>query len=60
MILPKWDKLPAQMQNEAVRRYYELLQRKKASIVLKRAFDLAVSLIMVVVIATVAVGAMTS
>ena len=53
MILPKWDKLPAQMQNEAVRRYYELLQRKKASIVLKRAFDLAVSLIMVVVISPV-------
>ena len=31
MVLKPWDKLPDKMQNESVRRYYDLLQKKKLS-----------------------------
>lgn len=39
-MLCKWDELPASMKNDEVRVYYDILQKKKASLYLKRAFDL--------------------
>lgn len=36
----KWDDLPESMRNESVRKYYELLEKKKLSLFLKRLFDL--------------------
>ena len=43
-----FNKLPAEFHNDEVRRYYRILKKKQGSIVLKRAFDLFVSLILLV------------
>lgn len=49
-MLRKWEDLPDFMRNEEVRPYYEVLQKKKASLVLKRAFDLVGGIILLVVL----------
>ena len=41
--MKKWEDLPQNMQNEQVRKYYDILQKKKFSLFLKRAFDIVVS-----------------
>lgn len=51
MILPKFDALPDYMQNDSVKRYYELLSHKKVSLVLKRLFDIFFALILTVILA---------
>lgn len=53
MILKKWEKLPVEMQTEEVRKYYDILRKKKISLVLKRAFDIVVSLVMLIVFSPV-------
>ncbi len=50
MILCKWEKLPVELQTEAVRPYYEALEKKRLSLVLKRLFDIVVSAIMLLVL----------
>ena len=35
----RWDELPQNMQVKEVKRYYDILQRHKASLILKRLFD---------------------
>lgn len=50
MILRPWDKLPDCMRTDAVRPYYDILSKHKISLVLKRLFDLTVSLIMLLVL----------
>lgn len=40
MLLCKWEELPQEMQNDAVRPYYDSLKGKTFSLVLKRIFDL--------------------
>lgn len=49
----RWDKLPPQMQTEAVKPYYEILQHKKGSLILKRFFDIVASLILIVLLSPV-------
>lgn len=46
MVLRKWEELPDFMQNEEVKPYYEILKKKKVSLVLKRAMDLFGGLIL--------------
>ncbi|MER2081022.1 MAG: sugar transferase [Ruminococcus sp.] len=41
-----FDKLPREFQNDEVRVYYDILQKKRASIVLKRIFDIFISLVL--------------
>lgn len=53
MILKKWDSLPSEMKNEEVRYYYDILKDKKASLVLKRIFDIVVSAIMLILLSPV-------
>ena len=43
-----FNKLPAQFNNDSVKAYYDILSKRRGSIVLKRAFDIIVSLIMLV------------
>lgn len=50
MILRKWEDLPPEMQNDAVRKYYDILQKKKFSLILKRIFDITVSAVMLLVL----------
>ena len=53
MVLKKWEDLPAEMQTEEVRPYYELLSHKKGSLICKRFFDIIVSLIMLILLSPV-------
>lgn len=54
-MLRKWDDLPKRMQNEAVRPYYDQLQKKKASLFLKRCLDVTLSAALLVMLAPVLV-----
>lgn len=47
-MLCRWEELPLNMQNDAVRPYYESLQSKKCSLFLKAVFDRVVSLMMLI------------
>lgn len=53
MILKKWEDLPPEMQNDAVRKYYDILKKKKVSLILKRVFDITVSALMLIVLSPV-------
>ncbi len=49
MKIVKWEQLPGQMQNEEVRKYYDILRKKKVSLFFKRIFDLVFSVIALIV-----------
>ncbi len=44
MKLANWEELPLYMQNSEVRKYYDILSRRKAALAVKRAFDICCSL----------------
>ena len=46
--MKKWDQLPEEMKVPQVRKYYNILQKKWLSLAVKRAFDIVVSAIMLV------------
>ena len=50
MILKKWEALPEEFQTEEVKKYYDILSKKKGSLFLKRVFDVIVSLIMLIIL----------
>ena len=50
MILRKWENLPPEMQVPEVKEYYDLLSKRKFRLVLKRAFDVAVSFLLLVML----------
>lgn len=52
-MLCQWEELPQNMQNDAVRPYYDSLQRKKGSLFLKDIFDRVVSLVMLLCLSPV-------
>lgn len=51
MMLKKWENLPDEMRNEEVRKYYDILKKKRFSLFWKRVFDVTVSMIMLAVLA---------
>ena len=53
MILKKWEDLPESLRNDAVRPYYDLLAKRKGSLLLKRCFDIVVSALMLLVLSPV-------
>lgn len=53
MKIIEWDQLPPEMQNEEVKRYYDILKNKKASLFFKRVFDLIVAVIALAVMSPV-------
>lgn len=50
MRLIKWDKLPEKLKTEEVRKYYDILRKKRFGLFLKRLFDIFVSLIMLIIL----------
>ena len=50
MLIKRWDKLPAEMQIEEVRPYYEKLRKKNFSLFWIRFFDILISFIMLVLL----------
>lgn len=53
MILPKWEKLPPELQTEAVRPYYDILKRKRAALFFKRLFDISASFVLLLLLTPV-------
>ncbi|MBQ4518417.1 MAG: sugar transferase [Clostridia bacterium] len=52
-MLKKWEELPAELQTEEVRPYYDILKKKKVSLFFKRCFDIAVSAVMLILLSPV-------
>ena len=50
-MLRKWDDLPEFMKTEEVRPYYDILNKKRGSLVLKRILDLVGGLLLAIVLA---------
>lgn len=50
MILCKWQRLPIELQTEEVRKYYDVLRKKRVSLFFKRAFDIVVSFLMLIIL----------
>ena len=53
MKLIKWEKLPSEMQTEEVRKYYDILAKRKGSLVMQRVFDIVCSLLMLIILSPV-------
>lgn len=53
MILRRWDDLPAQMQTDEVRPYYEALSKRRAALVGKRIFDVIFSVLLLILLSPV-------
>lgn len=53
MMIKKWEKLPPEMRTEEVKKYYDILRKKRGALFFKRAFDVIVSLVMLVILSPV-------
>ena len=53
MILRSWDKLPEYMRNDKVKPYYELLNKRTCSLIMKRIFDIVMSLLLLMILSPV-------
>lgn len=50
-MLTNWDKLPDRMRTPEVKPYYDILNKKRFQLLVKRAFDLAAALVLLAVLA---------
>ncbi len=50
MMLCKWDNLPESMRIPEVSKYFDILKHKRASLMIKRLFDLIVSIILLIIL----------
>lgn len=50
MILKKWYEMPANLKNEEVKKYYDIIIEKKISLIIKRVFDILVSLLLLIIL----------
>lgn len=53
MKIVKWEELPPEMQTEEVKKYYDILQKKKVALLFKRAFDIFASAIMLIILSPI-------
>lgn len=53
MLLRKWDDLPDFMKNKEVKKYYEILSKKKGQLIFKRLFDISLSLVLIIILSPV-------
>lgn len=53
MILQSWDKLPDNMRTNEVRPYYDLLKKHTNALILKRCFDVIMSLLLLIILSPV-------
>lgn len=53
MILKKWEDLPDKLRTDAVRPYYDILAKRRGSLLVKRLFDIVVSAVMLLVLSPV-------
>lgn len=50
MLLKRWDQLPEHMKNDSVKQYYDILEKKRYSLYMKRVFDIIVSLMSMILL----------
>lgn len=53
MKLIKWEQLPSEMRTDNVRKYYDILKKKRLSLFFKRIFDIVISVIMLIILSPV-------
>ncbi len=53
MGLKKWSKFPDNLKNEKTREYYDILSKKKCSLIIKRLFDIIISAILLIILSPV-------
>lgn len=53
MLLKKWDDIPEFMKNDEVRKYYDILHKKRIHLLLKRLFDMIMSFLLLVILSPV-------
>ena len=52
-MLTNWEQLDDRLKNDEVKKYYNILSHRKGSLLLKRIFDIVVSLLMIVLLSPV-------
>ena len=52
-MLMKWEDLPEEMKTDGARPYYDILVKKRASLIIKRIFDFVISLLMLCLLSPV-------
>ena len=50
MLLTKWADMPENMKTPEVRKYYDILEKRKFSLICKRVFDFTVALVLLVIL----------
>lgn len=50
MILKKWCDIPEDLKNNKTKMYYDILEKKKTSLIIKKIFDLLLSLIVLIIL----------
>ena len=50
MKLISWEDLPSEMKNDQVKKYYDILKKKRMTLFWKRVFDVVVSLVLLIVL----------
>lgn len=53
MLLRNWEDMPEYMKNEEVKKYYDVLSKRKGQMILKRVFDICVSLTLIILLSPV-------
>lgn len=53
MFFKKFEELPESMQNEEVKKYYDILEKKKVSMICKRIFDIVMSFIVLIILSPI-------
>ena len=56
MNILQWEKLPENMKNDAVRKYYEKLKAKRSSLFAKRVFDITMSVIALIILVVIIIA----
>ena len=47
-VMKEWNQMPAWMQNEAVREYYDILKQRRSGLRIKRSMDVVLSVILII------------
>ena len=55
MLLKNWEELPGNMKNDKVKKYFDILYKKRCALILKRIFDIGVAAFMLVILLPVLV-----
>lgn len=53
MLLKPWEELPSSMKNDEVKKYYDILSKNRLKLILKRLFDIVMSLFLIILLSPV-------